>query len=70
MTKYLVQRELPAQEIVEELGMVLGERFVVVDEDEDDYVIIQNGETMYFSKEPDLDGDSYATWFDVVTEVD
>lgn len=68
MTKYLVQRELPSQEIAEELGMVVGERFVVVDEDEESYAIIQNGETMYFTKEPDYEGDSYATWFDLVEE--
>lgn len=68
MTKYLVQRELPAQDIVEELGMVVGERFEVIDEDEECYVIIQNGEVVFFTKEPDFEGDSYATWFDLVEE--
>lgn len=66
MTKYLVQHTLPPAEYAE--GIEIGQRFEVIREDEVDYEIVQNGIEMLFGKEPDYEGDSYATWFTVEEE--
>lgn len=48
----------------------VGDTFEIVDEDEHLVSIMVFGNELAFTKEPDERGESYATWFDVVTEVD
>lgn len=48
----------------------VGDVFEIVDEDEHLIAIMAFGMELAFTKEPDELGLSYATWFDVVTEVE
>jgi hypothetical protein len=58
MNKYLVHFAQSDDEFTE------GERYLIVDESDDMYwVDDDNGELNGFTKEPDEDGASYATWF-------
>lgn len=53
-----------------ELDVRVGDTFKIVDEDDYLVAIMVGDYEMAFSKEPDELGLSYATWFDVVTEID
>lgn len=53
-----------------DLDVRVGDTFEIVDEDVDLVSVMVFGYELAFTKEPDERGESYATWFDVVTEVD
>lgn len=49
------------------LDVRVGDTFEIVDEDENLVSIMVLGYELAFTKEPDENGESYATWFDVTT---
>lgn len=57
-------------EFVDELDVSEGDAFEIVGEDEFLVSIAVGDYELAFTKEPDEKGLSYATWFDVVTEVE
>lgn len=53
-----------------QLDVKVGDTFEIVDEDDYLVAIMVDDFELAFTKEPDENGISYATWFDVVTEVE
>lgn len=49
-------------------GVSVGDTFEVVDETDDSYFIVVDGFMMAFTTEPDFEGLSYKTWFNLVEE--
>lgn len=58
----LILRENPP---VDSFSLKIGDAIEIIDEDEVSFYVAIDSYALSFTKEPDIYGDSYKTWFDL-----